>query len=241
MTIVRKALLATAATMAMTWGAAAQAGIVVLNFENIEPYPSSDYAQVLNYYNGGTSSIGTSGTNYGISFSSNALVLCLNSLTVSCSNTSRGGLAPSSAEGALVFLSGSSTDLDVAAGFTTGFSFDYAEPNTNGGSVSVYSGLDGTGTLLATIDLGLTPSTCAEGYGAAYCPFVPVGVTFSGTAESIVFGGVANYVAFDDITFGSAVAGGVPEPAAWALMLMGCGGLGATMRSKRRKQRLAAA
>jgi PEP-CTERM motif len=211
----------------------AHATVIDLNFEGIgNGYPFST-TSIGGFYNGGVSGAGTTGPNYGISFSSNADVLCLNSLTVSCSNTSRGGLAPTSAEGGLVFLSGSSTDVDVAKGFTTGFSFEYAEPNTAGGSVSVYSGLDGTGTQLANINLSLTPSTCAAGYGAAYCPFLPVGVTFSGVGESIVFGGVANFVVFDDVTFGSATPG-VPEPATWAMMLLGLGAAGAALRSRRK-------
>ncbi len=39
---------------------------------------------------------------------------------------------------------------------------------------------------------------------------------------------------------GEAGPGGVPEPASWALMLMGFGGLGAALRARRRKAALAA-
>jgi len=38
----------------------------------------------------------------------------------------------------------------------------------------------------------------------------------------------------------SQITGGVPEPAAWAMMLMGFGGLGAAMRGARRRQVLTA-
>jgi hypothetical protein len=214
----------------------AHAGVVDLNFEGINSTYSSSttYAFINGFYNGGTSSDGTSGPNYGVAFSSNAQAICLNSLTVVCSNTSRGGLAPSSSEGALFFLSGSSTTIDVAAGFTTGFSFNYTDPNGIVGSVSVYSGLDGTGTLLNSFTLGATPNgeTACPGYSAAYCPFVPIGVTFAGTAESIVFGGVANQIVFDDVTFGSATPG-IPEPATWATMLTGLAAAGAMLRRRR--------
>jgi hypothetical protein len=180
----------------------AQAGVVVLNFENIAPYPNGGNVQILNYYNGGTSSIGTMGPNYGVAFTDNALVACLNTPGVVCSNTSRGGFGdPNSQKGALFWLSGSQTFMDVAAGFTTGFSFFYADPFTPGASVTVYSGLDGTGSVLATISLPLTPSTaCDPSYsgGANYCPFEPAGASFSGTAMSISFAGTANFVVYDD-------------------------------------------
>lgn len=212
--------------------ATADAAIVVLDFEGVNATYPSGFAQVLDFYNGGTSSDGTSGTNFGVSFGDNALAICLNSTTVFCSNTSRGGLAPGSDEGALFFLSGDETVLNYAAGFTTGFSFVYAQPNTEGGEVRVYDGLDGTGALLGSIDLGLTPSTCDPSYSAAYCPFVPIGVAFGGTAKSIVFAGVANFVVFDDITFGSVNPGVIPEPATWGMMILGFGLVGFAARRR---------
>lgn len=222
----------------------AQADVVSLNFEGVNATYPSGFAQILEFYNGGTSSAGTSGTNYGVSFGSNALALCLNTPGVSCSNTSRGGVGdPNSQRGGLVFLEGNETYLNFAAGFDTGFSFNYSAPNTTG-SVMVYDGLNGTGNLLATVNLGLTPSNCGGEYGAVYCPFVAAGVTFSGTARSIAFGGVANYIVFDDVTFGSATPGpgnGVPEPAEWALMLTGFGLAGAGLRSHRKRERMALA
>jgi len=196
----------------------ARAGSIIdITFEGIAPYPNGNNVQILNYYNGGTSSIGTSGTNYGISFPSNALLLCLNTLSVSCSNASRGGLGdPASQEGGLYFLTGSSTFLNDPSGFTTGFSFNYSAPFF-GGSIQVYSGVNGTGTLLASLTLPTTPVGPCPGYAGQYCPFVPIGVTFSGTAESINFGGTANFITFDDVTFGSSSPGNTPEPASFVL------------------------
>lgn len=206
--------------------ASARAATIDLTFAGVAPYPSGNNVLIENYYNGGTSSGGTSGPNYGIYFSDNALDLCLNSLTVSCSNASKGGLGdPNSQQNALFWMSNSDAYLDDPAGFTTGFSFTYSAPYF-GGSVGVYSGLDGTGTLLATLALPTTASDCS-GYGAGYCPFVPIGVTFSGTAESIDFAGTANYIVFDDVTLGSSTPGpsGVtPEPS--SLLLFGTGLLG---------------
>ena len=53
--------------------ASAQASVIVLDFENINSsYPTINYANIQEFYNGGTSSQGTSGTNFGVSFEDNA-------------------------------------------------------------------------------------------------------------------------------------------------------------------------
>ena len=222
------------AAIVLATASAASADVIVLNFENIAPYPSNNDVAILDYYNGGTSSIGTSGTDYGVNIGGNGVVICLNTPGVTCSNTSRGGQAPGSELGGLFFLSGSETYMNVAAGFDTGFSFYYSAPNTPG-AVTVYDGLNGTGNVLAVLNLGLTPSTCGSEYGAAYCPFVAAGVSFDGVAQSVAFGGVANFIVFDDITFGSATPGNpVPEPATWAMMIGGLALTGAAMRRRRK-------
>ncbi len=204
---------------------------VSLDFEGVNATYPSGFSFVQNFYNGGTSSVGTSGTNFGVAFSANAQAICLNTIGVTCSNTSRGGLAPGSEKGALFFLGGGATFMNVAAGFDTGFSFNYVAIN-NPGSVSVFDGLDGTGTLLATLALPTTPSGPCVGFNAGFCPFVPIGVGFLGTAKSVAFAGVADQIVFDDVTFGS-ITPGVPEPETYALMLAGLGVVG--MLARRRK------
>lgn len=211
------------------------AAVVVLDFEGVNATYPSGYAFVQDFYNGGTSSDGTSGTDYGISFTANAQAICLNTPGVSCSNTSRGGLGdPNSQQGGLFFLSGVETFMNVAAGFDTGFSFFYSAINQTG-SISVYDGLNGTGTLLATLDLGLTTSTCDYSvYDADFCPFVATGIAFSGTAKSVSFAGVADQIVFDDVTFGSETPGPViPIPA--AVWLFGSGLIGLVGMARRKK------
>lgn len=220
-----------AALLALT-AMAASATVVDLTFEGINATYPSGYAFVQNFYNGGTSSDGTSGPNYGVSFPANAQAICLNTLTASCSNTSRGGLGdPNSQLGALFFLSGSNTYVNVPAGFTTGFSFNYTAINFSG-AVNVWSGLNGTGSLLATLNLPTTPSGPCPGYGAGFCPFFPIGVSFAGTAQSIDFGGVANQIVFDDVTFGSATPGSTPEPGTLIMFGSGVIGMAGLLRRK---------
>lgn len=217
---------------ALALSAPASAQVVSLNFEGVNATYPSGFAQVLDFYNGGTSSDGTTGTNYGISFGSNALAICLNSLEVVCSNTSRGGLGdPNSQRGGLFFLEGAETFLNFSAGFQTGFSFNYVGQFT--GSVGVYDGLNGTGNLLGTVSLVPNGTNCPAYSSVGFCPFEAAGINFSGVGRSIAFGGVANQIVFDDVTFGSAIPGGVPEPSVWAMLVLGFGTLGAAMRRRR--------
>ena len=193
---------------------------VSLNFvglQNLEP--------VENYYNGGLGGLGSGpGPNYGIVFGPDSLAI-INAASGGTGNTLN---EPGGGNTCLFFLSGPGDVMDVAAGFTTGFSFYYAAP-IYPGSVTVWSGLDGTGTLLATLSLGLTPDGLSL-YGYDYSIWQAVGVSFPGIAESAIFSGTANYIAFADVTLGAA-SPSVPEPA--TLLLLGSGLVGLAALKKR--------
>lgn len=218
-----------AAAGAVTFGLTATAALadpITLTFDELNGGVNEGPAS---YYAGGFGSAGTGpGPDYGITFSANTITGCVDGSA--CDNTN--AAEPPSFPNIIFFLDGGADTMDVAGGFDTGFSFYYSAVN-EGGIVNVWSGLDATGTLLATLDLPITPSgtgTCTS----AFCPFVAFGVTFEGTAHSVDFGGTANQIAFDNITLGSDTPGGgdVPEPSSWALMITGFGLVGAGMRRR---------
>ncbi|HVT45235.1 MAG TPA: DUF11 domain-containing protein [Thermoanaerobaculia bacterium] len=169
---------------------------VVLDFEGL-----GNQEQVLNFYNGGLGGSGSGpGPNFGITFSPSALAL----IDADAGGSGNFGGEPSPDTG-LFFLSGTAV-MNVPAGFDTGFSFFYSAVN-NPGIVNVYDGLNATGNLLATVNLPLTPFNGAPDPTGTFSPLVPVGVTFSGTAMSVDFGGTANQIVFDDVTIGSEIPG----------------------------------
>jgi hypothetical protein len=227
--------IAIAALLAGCLAASPAAATVSINFENIAPYNANTGTAVQNFYNGGTASNGASGTNLGVSFASNALTLCLTTAGNFCTPASRGGLGDAaSAFTAMFFTSGSSTYLNDSAGFTTGISFFYVTESFPG-TVQIFDGLNGTGNLLTSLNLSINAAGCGAPFDAEFCPFTIINLGFSGTGRSVVFGGTANQIAFDDISLGV----GVPEPATWAMMLVGFGVLGFALRRRRRAAALA--
>jgi hypothetical protein len=219
----------------LTVSAPAQAAFT-LDFERVQPYPptSGNPVFVSLFYAGGSSTIGTAGSNYGATFANGGIATCLNSLIVTCGNTSRGGLGdPSSQRGGLQF------DVDdgyinISGGFGTAISFYYLALGVGGFSIDLFDGTNGTGNLLGTGALPNTPQGSCVAYNATYCPFEAVTLAFSGTAKSVRFNGPKYYLVLDDISFGDAPSTvSVPEPATWAMMLLGFGTIGFAMRRRR--------
>jgi len=211
--------------LTLVFGAvAAHAGTIVLTFEGL-----GDEAQVLNYYAGGFDSFGNGpGPNYGITFGSDSLSI----ISQAAGGSGNFDGAPTMPT-VLFFLTGPGDIMNVPAGFTTGFSFYYSAA-FNPGSVSVYSGLDGTGSLLAMLALPVTGDGTTFGPPCSglynFCPWDPIGVAFSGTAMSVNFSGTANQIGFDNVTLGSASP--VPEPGTLVMFGSGVVGLGSLLRRK---------
>ena len=135
----------------------------------------------------------------------------------------------------MFFTASNNAILNVTNGFTGGFSFYYS--SFTNASINVYDALNGTGNILATLNLSAQyADNCTGDPNGEFCNWSPIGVSFAGTAYSINFAGSANQTGFDNITFGSATPGrgAVPEPSTWAMMLLGFGAVGAAMRRRRK-------
>jgi hypothetical protein len=199
------------AAAAILWCAPATAAVTVLNFEGI-----ANLAPVGGFY-----------SSLGYEFSPDTLAL------VDADAGGSGNIANEpSGETGMFFLDSNNAILNVAAGFDTGFSFFYS--SSVAAAVTVWSGLDGTGTLLGEIPItGQFNSGCTGDPTGDFCNWTNQGVSFAGVARSINFGGTANQTVYDDITFGSDVAGAVPEPATWGLMILGFGAIGCALRRRR--------
>ena len=179
---------------------ASQGAIIVLDFEGL-----GDQEPVENFYDGGFGGNGSGpGTDFDITFSSNSLAI----IDADAGGSGNFGGEPSP-DTILFFLSGAAATLNAPNGFDTGFSLFYTSPD-GPASVDVYDGLNATGNLLASLALPTTPDNGAPDPSGRFSPFEPFGVAFTGTALSVDFGGAANFVGFDDITFGSATPGGGP-------------------------------
>ena len=131
--------------------------------------------------------------------------------------------------------------IDVNAGFSDAFTFYYSA--FDAGSVSLYDGLGGTGTLLGSVQFTAQAdgNNCVGDPSGIACNWTLAGINFAGTARSVTFGGTFNQIGYDNLTFGAADVGAVPEPGTWAMMLLGFGAIGFGLRRRRMSPALRAA
>lgn len=77
-----------------------------------------------------------------------------------------------------------------------------------------------------------TPSS--QNGGGAFIGFTDFGKSITSVTYTAQGGCCGDIVGIDDVRFNAAAGGGAPEPATWAMMLIGFGGLGAMARKARR-------
>ncbi len=207
----------TVCALALALAAAPAANAVIsVNFEglkNLEP--------VGNYYDGGFGGLGSGpGPALGVQFVGNTLAIIDGD---AAGGTGNFGNEPSP-DTIMFFLSGAETVMNVPAGFTAGVSMWYTSVGATG-TFSVYSGLNGTGTLLGTevlIPLGVGPGDPNGSFSNWRFVGIDIGTN---VGQSVVFGGVADQIGFDDVSFGQ-----IPTPAAAGVL-----GFGALAAARRRR------
>jgi hypothetical protein len=183
-----------------------------------------DNQPVGNFYNGSGL---TSTPNYGVTFSSNFYGL------TSFYNGGAGAFSPTPTTTPAIFMGGVTTGttvmgvMNVTAGFSGGLNFYFTAGFAPGQSesVQIWSGANGTGTILATINLSNNNSSC-NGY-PTYCLWSSAGASFTGTAKSVTFSGPANELGIADITVGSNSTA-IPEPSSAYLLGAGVAALSLT-------------
>jgi hypothetical protein len=178
-------LITTAAlVLAATTSAWADAPITI-DFEGAVGYVNP----IAEFYNGGTDGAGNTGPNLGVSFTDAAVGVSNDADFSYYSN------APTM--GTVMAAFDETATMNVATGFSGQLTFWYSSSVNTLDAVNIYSGLNGTGTLLASASLfGNASLGCTD---TPFCRFDLTSVKFAGVAQSVNFGGNAQFVAYDNI------------------------------------------
>ncbi len=200
---------------------------ILLDFEGIP-----NLTPVGNFYNGGA------GPNFGITFSGGAIGL------IDGDAPGGTGLFANEPSPDTVVVSvdgnefGGGLALNYAGGFKNTLSFFYSSALVL--TVSVWDGLNGTGTQLASLVLPAqhTANNCTGDPTGFFCNWTLASMAFSGTAQSAVFTtGSAISFALDNITLIPSAATQVPVPG--SLLMLGTGLLAGAWVNRKSKPRIA--
>jgi hypothetical protein len=187
---------------------------ITIDFEGAVGYVNP----IAEFYNGGTDGAGNTGPNLGVSFT-DAAVGVSNDVNFSYYSN-----APTM--GTVMAAFDSTATMNVASGFSGQLTFWYSSSASTLDAVNIYSGLNSTGTLLASASLfGNASLGCTD---TPFCRFDLTSVKFAGVAQSVNFGGNAQFVAYDNI-------GITPVPELDTYMMLAAG-LVAMAFIKRRQQ-----
>jgi hypothetical protein len=206
----------------------APAGPVTMDFIGL-----ANYEYIQGYYSGETGSMGSGpGPDYGVRYSDDSMAI------ISAAAGGSGNFTNNpSGSTIMFFLSGSAAVMTLESGFKDGLSLYYCAANTSG-SVEIYSGLAGTGDLLATVPLPVTPPTGQTPYTFDNWQFVQV--TFGGIARSVAFAGAENQIGFDNVTIFNndpmAQARPIPTLSEWGMIIMSLILAGSAIWMMRRRQ-----
>jgi len=190
----------------------------LLNFQGISSLDPLHPVQVGSFYNGG----GLPQTcNFGVTFSSNVYGM------KPISMGGPGNFAPTPTQTPAIFVIGNfgttiTGTMDVSSGFANGLNFYYTAGMTE--TVTVWSGADGTGAILASISLGNNNASCGA---SGFCIWSNAQISFSGTAKSVTFTGPADEFGIADITLNRNQTA-VPEPSTVYLFGAGLFGVAAS-------------
>ena len=202
-----------AITIFLMLSLSSRSATITLDFEGLQNLESID-----NFYNGGTGELGSFlGLDYGFEVTNNALAL----IDSDAGGSGNFGGEPSS-DTIMFFLGGVGAGFNITGGFEGPLSFYHANP-FNVGTVEVWSGLDGTGILLANNLIPTTPNNGAPDPTGIYSPFIFQNVNFLGTAHSVIFLGAVNQIGFDNVTFSNVTipnSNSIPEPSTYVLFLV---------------------
>lgn len=193
---------------------------IVLNFEGLQ-----NLQQIGSFYNGGA------GGNYGVTFSQAATAL------IDQDAGGSGNFANEPSPSTIMFFDqpNLNASMSVAGGFTS-LSFSYTSlwfPAV----VKVLGGASGT-TLLTSTVLPVLPSTCGGGDpGGDFSCWKQITLTFSGTAQSVAWTGLGNYLGVDNVrlnTKDDRSVPSVPEPSSFVLFGTGATLVAALLRRHRK-------